>query len=138
IGACEELLDWQGISHPGVLCELPRLEAVKGELEEARQLASRGRRLFAEWVRGRRPLMFVAQRSAEVELMEGDPSVAELELRAGLEMAGEMRERMVVSQLAAMLAMRLLQSGSPDADRFVRLSVEASPREEVTSQVLSN
>ena len=137
IHACEELARSRGMVHAGVLSDLGRLKAMVGEFDEARDLVARARQVLVEQMRVRRAQTFVAQRSAEAELLAGDPAAAERELRPALELANEMGERDQISQIAAVLS-RILSIGGEfeEAAALASLSTESSPAESVTSQAL--
>ncbi|MGH2789280.1 MAG: hypothetical protein ACRDJV_15490, partial [Actinomycetota bacterium] len=68
-----------------MLTELAILSAMLGEFEEARELNERARRLFVERMRVRRPLMFLANSNAAVELLAGDLATADGELRTAVD-----------------------------------------------------
>lgn len=103
IRECEELAQWRGTLHPGVLCELAHLRAMAGEFDSASQLITRARRLMTESMRLRRPLMFAAQSAAAVEALARDYDAAERELRAALGMALDFQERNEASKITAEL-----------------------------------
>lgn len=91
IDECERLGQWHGDHHPGVLAELARLRAMQGDAPRGRELMSRARTLFVERIRRRRPLMFTAQRRAEVELLaDGDLDMVQRELQAAFDLALDM------------------------------------------------
>lgn len=134
---CEDLLPWAGSEHVGVLGELARLRAMRGEFQVARDLIARARRLAIERVHARRPLMFAARSSAEVELLAGDVSTAESEQRVALQMASDMHDREVASGCAARLAHLVSVPGRGDeADRFATMSAELAPSEHRPNQAL--
>ncbi|MFN2557638.1 MAG: BTAD domain-containing putative transcriptional regulator [Nitriliruptorales bacterium] len=135
--ACEQLTPWLGMEHPLVMTEAARLRAMLGEFDEARELISRARRLLIERIRARRPQMFATGWSGEVEIMAGDSSAGERELRTALDMAVEMREREWVSQFAAHLSRLLTATGAAEGESLARLSVEAAPAENIAAQALS-
>jgi tetratricopeptide (TPR) repeat protein len=138
IRVCEELARSRGMTHAGVLSDLARLRAMTGEFDEARELVARARRVLVEQMRVRRALTFVAQRSAEVELLARDSVAAEGELRPALELAVEMGERDQISQIAADLSILLSRRGDPEeAARLASQSTASAPAESVTAQVLS-
>ena len=137
IAECEGLLPWAGSEHPGVLCELAHLRAMRGDFRIAHDLISRARRLAIERFHARRPLMFAASSSAEVELLGGDTASAEVELRLALQMASEMNEREVASGCAARLARLLSVAGRGDeADGFATMSADLAPSEHRPAQAL--
>jgi DNA-binding SARP family transcriptional activator/class 3 adenylate cyclase/tetratricopeptide (TPR) repeat protein len=137
ITECEELLPWSGSEHPGVLSELAHLRAMRGEFAVSRQLIARARRLAIERIHARRPLMFAARSSAEIELLAGDVSAAESELRLALQMASEMNEREVAAGCAARLARLVSVPGRRDeADELTKMSAELAPSEHRPDQAL--
>lgn len=105
------LLPWVGVVHPGVLADLGLLSAMLGDVEEGRQHLADSRRLFREHFGGRRPLMFVAVRRAALEALADDLEAAERWLRSGLGRAREMGEADQVAEIAATLALVLVDRG---------------------------
>jgi DNA-binding SARP family transcriptional activator/class 3 adenylate cyclase len=137
IEECEDLVRWAGSEHPGVLCELAHLRAMRGEFPVARELIARARRLAIERLHARRPLMFAARSSAEVELLAGDASTAENEVRIALQMASEMKEREVAAGCAARLARLVSVPGRWDeADELTTMSAALAPSEHRPDQAL--
>jgi tetratricopeptide (TPR) repeat protein len=137
IRECEELAQWRGTLHPGVLCELAHLRAMAGQFDSASDLISRARGLMTERMRLRRPLMFAAQSAAAVAALAGESDDAERELRAALEMALDFRERDQASKIAAGLSRVLSMHGRPqEAERFATTSADYTPRESVAAQAL--
>lgn len=135
--ACEELLWWRGTEHPGVLADLAHLRSMLGAFDEARELNARARRLLAERIRARRPLGGIAKRCAEVEILTGDLTAGERELRTALEVNAAMQERDPVSQITALLSRILSGQGrTSEAARFARLSKAHAPAESITAQAL--
>jgi DNA-binding SARP family transcriptional activator/tetratricopeptide (TPR) repeat protein len=137
IEECEKHAETLGTEHPGLLTELAVLSAMRGRFEEARGLNERARRIFVEEMRARRMLMFVAQSRATVELLGGNLSAAEKELRTRLEFARASGERDHISQTAARLASVLRGQGQSGAAEFGLLSAELAPSEGVAAQALS-
>ena len=135
IRGCEEVL-WVGATqHPGALFQLAVLRAMLGEFDEARQLVADSRRVVVEQLRVRRSLAFVAQRTAEVEVMAGDLPAAERELRTALDIALDIGERDQASQAAAELSRVLAAQGNvEEAATFAALSKEQAPAESVIAQ----
>jgi DNA-binding SARP family transcriptional activator len=138
IRECEELARWrEDMLHPGVLCELAHLRAMAGEFDKARELISHARRFIVERVRLRRPLMWAARSSAAVEILTGDESGAERELRFALEMALAFDERDVVSKIASRLSRCLsTQGATQEEERFATMSSDYAPAESVAAQAL--
>lgn len=134
---CERLVPWLGMEHPLVLGEVARLRAMLGQFDRARSLVASARQVMAERIRARRPEMFLAGMSAEVELLAGALPAAESELRIGAEMARNMGEQEALSMFAADLARVLAVHGAEEAERFARLSLEAAPVESVLAQARS-
>jgi tetratricopeptide (TPR) repeat protein len=134
---CEELAQWRGTHHPGVLCELANLRAMSSEFDSANELITRARRLMTERMRLRRPLMFAAQSAAAVEALAGDADAAERELRAALGMALDFQERNEASKIAAELSRVLSMQGRPqEAETFAMTSAADAPTEGVAAQAL--
>jgi DNA-binding SARP family transcriptional activator len=138
IDACRELVAFGETDHPGVLAELAMLSAMVGEFEEARELNKRARLLFVERMRVRRPLMFLAQSNAAVELLTGDVAAAERELRTAMDLALEIGERDEISWAAARLSLVLrAEERSEEAANFAALGAQTAPSESVAAQALS-
>jgi DNA-binding SARP family transcriptional activator/class 3 adenylate cyclase/tetratricopeptide (TPR) repeat protein len=137
IRTCRELVRWRGTENPGVLADLAVLQSMLGEVDEARQLIIRARRLLVERTRARRPLGAVARRAAEVEIIAGDLAAGERELSTAIELGREMGERDQVSQIAASLSRILSAQGATEkAAKFASLSEDDAPAESVTAQAL--
>jgi DNA-binding SARP family transcriptional activator/class 3 adenylate cyclase/tetratricopeptide (TPR) repeat protein len=137
IRSCRELVRWRGTENPGVLADLAVLRSMLGEVDEARQLIVRARRLLVERTRARRPLGAVARRAAEVEIVAGDLHAGEGELRAALEMARDMGERDQISQIAASLSRTLsVRGATEEAADLASLSADRAPAESVAAQAL--
>jgi tetratricopeptide (TPR) repeat protein len=137
VRTCEEILDRRGLFHPGVLCELATLHAMKGEFDEARDMVARARRDMVERWRLRRPLMWAARSSAAVERLAGDVEGSERELRAALEMALDFRERDPAAKITAGLSRVLFVRGrSKEADGFATMAKEYAPAQGAAAQAL--
>jgi tetratricopeptide (TPR) repeat protein len=138
IDACRELVAFGETEHAGVLTELAIFSAMLGNFEEARELNERARRLFVERMRVRRPLMFLANSNAAVELLAGDLAAAERELRTAVDLAVEIGERDEISRTAARLALVLhAETRSEEAAEFAAQSARTAPAEGVEAQALS-
>jgi hypothetical protein len=110
---------------------------MRGEFDVSRELVARARRVAIERIHVRRPLMFAARSSAEVELLAGDASTAESELRLALQMASEMNERDVAAGCAARLARLVSVPGrGEEADELATMSAELVPSEHRPDQAL--
>jgi hypothetical protein len=133
---CQALAPWCGMELPPVLCELASLHAMRGQFETARELIARARQILVERIRGRRPLRYATRSSALVESLAGNLHAAERELRAGLQIAQEMREREWLSQTAASLSRLLSIQGSDEAETFSVLSHDTAPAENITAQAM--
>jgi DNA-binding SARP family transcriptional activator/class 3 adenylate cyclase len=137
VRTCGEILDRQGMFHPGVLCELATLHAMEGEFDEARDMLARARRDMVERWRLRRPLMWATRSSAAVETLAGDIDGSERELRAALEMALDFRERDPAAKIAAGLSRVLFARGRwNEAGEFATRSKEYAPVEGAAAQAL--
>lgn len=74
--------------------------------------------------------------SAPVEMLAGDPSAAERELRADYEALEAMGDKNYLSTTAALLAQALHELGRDDeAERFTRISEQTSAPDDVNSEV---
>jgi tetratricopeptide (TPR) repeat protein len=137
IRACQDLLLAGPGEHVGVLTDLARLKAMRGQFDQARELAARARRQVLERIRVRRALTVLAHRSAEVEILAGDLRAAERTLHQIIEVALDVGERDQTSQIAAALARVLSARGATEqAARFATLSQQQAPAESVVAQAL--
>jgi len=136
---CAELLDQVGGDQKAdalIRASLSRLEAMRGNFEEARRLYRRSRATLEEfgWK------LFAALTSIDsgsVELLAGDAVAAEAELRKDFETLDAMGERNYIATTAAYLAFSLqLQRRYDEADVFVRFSEETAAADDLTSQFL--
>ena len=132
IGVCERLAGTRAAPYPPVLCELATLHAMLGQFDDARALFLRARRVLAERMRVRRPLMLLARSSGTVELLAGDLASGERELRGALQMGLDMGERDYLSQIAAELSQVLSAEGRLDeAEQLATLSAQHASAEGV-------
>ena len=112
------------------------LEAMRGRFTEARELGSRARSVIQEvalpgWMGA------LTQMSGWTEILAGDPTAAERDLRGGVQTLQEIGELSWLSTTAAMLAEALYAQGRlGDAEAFVNISEEAAGSEDIFSQVL--
>lgn len=137
ISHCAELARLPGTEHPGVLSELARLRAMLSDFAVARDLIARARHLVFERMRLRRPLMFLAGRSAEVEFLACDLHACTRELRTALGLARELGERDFIAQFAAHLSsVSSARRNTADATQFASTAAEAAPAESVSAQAL--
>ncbi|MDQ2910877.1 MAG: AAA family ATPase [Actinomycetota bacterium] len=129
IRRCEEILEHtqgnslvQANSH----IRLAGLEGMRGRFSEARARVAQARAILTEF-----GLTYFLAHSRDVaalvETLAGNPAGAEAELRASYEELREMGEKTFLAENAAQLAQALYAQGRyDDADRFVRVSEEAS------------
>ena len=119
-----------------IRASLARLEAMRGNFDEARQLYRRSRATLEEFGWN----LFAALTSIDsgsVELLAKDPVAAESELRRDFETLDAMGERNYIATTAAYLAFALLLQGRYDeADGFVTFSEETAAPDDLTSQFL--
>ena len=119
-----------------IRASLARLEAMRGNFDEARQLYRRSRG-DARGVRLEPLAALTSIDSGSVELMARDPVAAEGELRRDFETLDAMGERNYIATTAAYLAFALLLQGKYDeADRYVTFSEETAAPDDLTSQFL--
>ncbi len=119
-----------------IRASLARLEAMRGNFEEARQLYRRSRATLEEFGWN----LFAALTSIDsgsVELLARDPVAAESELRRDFETLDAMGERNYIATTAAYLAFALLLQGKYDeAETFVTFSEETAAPDDLTPQFL--
>jgi tetratricopeptide (TPR) repeat protein len=134
---CMELAELDRTPHPGVLVEVARLHARRGDHDQARDNIERAELFLAQRPELRRPSMFVAQRAGEVEISAGDAARAEHHLRKALALADQFGEADQQAQLAAKLAEVLCQRGNvSEAAGLARKSRRAAPTESIPAQAL--
>lgn len=109
ISLCEDLSRWQGREHPGVLAEVSVLWAMVGDIERGRATMARAKNLMAAALRVRRPLMFAAVLTGEMETMAGDLVAAEEAYRTAIRLATEFGERDVIARAEAALSLVLVE-----------------------------
>jgi tetratricopeptide (TPR) repeat protein len=136
---CRRLLDEVGGDQKAdalIRASLARLEAMRGNFEEARELYRRSRATLEEFGWN----LFAALTSIDsgtVEFLARDPVTAEAELRADFEALDAMGERNYIATTAAYLAFALILLGRwEEADRFARFSEETASPDDLTSQYL--
>ena len=113
---------------------LAELEAMQGSLDEARRLC-RDARQRAEELGLTAWLAVISLHAGRIELLAGDPAVAEEALRPGYEALARMGEKSVFSTLAADLAEAVYRRGGDEAETIARASEEAAAPDDVISQV---
>jgi predicted ATPase/class 3 adenylate cyclase len=112
-------------------------QAGMGQLEEARESIARAKAILEEvaltvWIAG--PLTQIA---GWVELIAGDPAVAERHLRWGYETLNEIGEFSWLSTTVAILAEAVYQQGRFDeAEEFTEISQKTGAADDAYSQVL--
>jgi tetratricopeptide (TPR) repeat protein len=136
---CAELLEKVGGDHKAdalIRASLARLEAMRGNFEEARALYRRSRATLEEFGWN----LFAALTSIDsgtVEFLARDPAAAEAELRRDFESLDAMGERNYIATTSAYLAFALILQGRwEEADTFVRFSEETASPDDVTPQYL--
>jgi len=112
------------------------LEAMGGRFDEARELGARARSVIQEvalpgWMGA------LTQMSGWTEILAGDPTTAERDLRWGVETLRGIGELTWLSTTAAILAEALYEQGRlTEAEEFVKVSDETAGSEDIFSQVL--
>jgi tetratricopeptide (TPR) repeat protein len=112
------------------------LEAMRGNVSEARALYARSRAIFEEfglkrWIAG------YAVYSGPTELVAGDFVRAEEELRRGFDLLQELGDRGVLSPVAAFLAQAVYAQGRYDeADELASVSEECASRDDLFPHVV--
>jgi DNA-binding SARP family transcriptional activator len=114
---------------------LAGLRAMEGRFDDARRMARQDRAILED-LGLKVPAAMAAEAYGLVEMLAGDPTTAEHELRGGYEALEEIGETSLLANLAAMLA-QVLYSQQRDADalRFSEISEQASARDDVSPQV---
>jgi ATP/maltotriose-dependent transcriptional regulator MalT len=132
----EHLAEVRGERKPEALLEvsLAHLEAMRGNVEEARSLYQRSRAKLEElgWT------FLAAQTSYDsgpIEMLAGDLDAAEVELRRDFDAFERMGETNYISTTAALLAEVLYRQGSlVEAHRYTEVSEELASHDDLTSQ----
>lgn len=140
ISRCEGWARVDGATHPGVLTELARLHAMAGEFDRARELNATARTEFVERMRTRRMRMFLAESTATVELLAGDPAAAEAALREALALGQQTNEHDHISQAAGRLSLLLVDRADGDSAEaldLAALSAACAPADGVLAVALS-
>jgi len=108
------------------------LEAMRGDFEEARTLAERGRAILLDLGSGvRAPSLF----SSQIEMLAGDPAAAEADLRRDFDALTALGETYLRSTVACDLAQAVYAQGRYDeALELSRLAEELAAPDDVTSQ----
>jgi class 3 adenylate cyclase/tetratricopeptide (TPR) repeat protein len=119
-----------------VLCVMARLHAMRGEFDVAREHYRRSRAMLEEF--GWHLLASLTSLdSGPIELLAGDPTAAEAELRPDHEALERMGERNYLATTAAYLAESLYVQGRlGDAERYATESAEVAAPDDVASQML--
>ncbi len=116
--------------------ELAALEAMRGDFGRARELLASGRQTLAE-LGFTLMVAMSAQEAHYVEILAGDPAAAARISRESFAQLEPMGERAYLSTAAALLAHALGELDElEEAERFSRVSEEASSPEDIFSQVL--
>jgi ATP/maltotriose-dependent transcriptional regulator MalT len=108
------------------------LEAMRGDFDEARTLAERGRAILLDLGSSvRAPSLF----SSQIEMLAGDPASAEADLRRDFDALTELGETYLRSTVACDLAQAVYAQGRYDeALELSRIAEELAARDDVTSQ----
>jgi hypothetical protein len=131
----QENLQWARVNHsPRIeaasLVLGGRLQAMRGDFDDARALIAGGRALFKE-LGIRMALVAVAGWSGEVEELAGDLASAEAEFRSAFEVCQQTGDRQRSAELACSLA-RLadLQGLYEEAERLIVICEESAPSDD--------
>jgi tetratricopeptide (TPR) repeat protein len=115
------------------LSALAPLRAMSADLEDARRLVRAGDEILGELV-GLHSA--VSQHEALVEMLAGEPSVAETRLRHSYEKLHEMGEKALLATTAAMLAQAIYDQGRDDeAEELCRVSERLAAVNDLSAQV---
>lgn len=138
LGACQEIMDVGGLNHLGVVAASGHFRAMAGEVAEGRRLVVRARDLLRERIRLPRPLSFIGQRRAAVELLAGDHEAAAAALQEALDVALWVAERDQAAQIAGHASLLQARRGEgEEAARLASLASEQAPAEGVIAQALA-
>jgi class 3 adenylate cyclase/tetratricopeptide (TPR) repeat protein len=130
----ENLADRQ--VHNLIACNIARLRAMNGDIDEARAMIREARRQLRDLGAGMRAVG-ASVNLAVVEMMAGDPARAESELRPDCDMLAEMGETYFLSTARAMLARAVREQGrDEEALEITRLAEKAAAPNDIDAQVL--
>jgi class 3 adenylate cyclase/tetratricopeptide (TPR) repeat protein len=119
-----------------VLCYAAHLEAMRGEFELGREMCRKARARFEELGLRLEAAAMVLE-SSHVEMLAGDPSAAEQELRRGFEVLSELGEGFVRSSVAGLLAQALVdQARFDEAEEMTVVAEDLSDVDDIDAQVL--
>jgi predicted ATPase/class 3 adenylate cyclase len=117
---------------------LASLEARRADFEKARELVARARETYRELGMRLTAEAAGALASGDIELLAGDNTAAERELRRGYRALAEMGERGYLSTLAALLAAALYEQNVLDeAEQLAHRAQEEAAEDDIWSQVIS-
>jgi hypothetical protein len=111
-----------------------------GEFDRARELNATARTEFVERMRTRRMRMFLAESTATVGLLAGDPAAAEAALREALALGQQTNEHDHISQAAGRLSLLLVDRADGDSAEaldLAALSAACAPADGVLAVALS-
>jgi DNA-binding SARP family transcriptional activator/tetratricopeptide (TPR) repeat protein len=119
-----------------MLHPLGLLHAMNGDFDQARRLVRQGNEILDELELDRLQSA-VSHHEAMVEMLAGQPAVAEERLRPGYARLEGMGERALLSTTAAMLARAVQAQGrSQEADAFCLVSERTAAPEDFSTQVM--
>jgi tetratricopeptide (TPR) repeat protein len=137
IRRCDEIRDEVRSSPVAVavtLRPLGLLHAMTGDFERARRLIRDAGAILDELGRMQSA---VSHHEAQVEMLAGEPAIAEQRLRAGYERLAEMGERALLGTTAAMLAQAVYAQGrADDADALCDVSERHCAAEDLVTQAI--
>ncbi|HXV32852.1 MAG TPA: BTAD domain-containing putative transcriptional regulator [Gaiellaceae bacterium] len=138
IERCEGLLEGlhgRRDAEAGVLEAMASLQAMCGRFDDARELYLRGGRTYAELGQNGRLARLTAV-GTRIELLAGDRSAAERELRAAYELYEGRGERASLAAVAASLARLTSEEGrDEEAEELAHVAEESAAAGDVTTQV---
>ena len=139
IAHCEEALDLAAPNKRSegiVLALLAELEALRGNVERGRMLYRRARSTLEDAGAGVHAHS-MSSHSGPVELLAGDATAAEEELRRDFDTLTAMGETYFASSIAALLAEALyIQARYEEAEGFTRKSEELAPADDLWTQAV--
>ena len=119
-----------------VLCTIAQLQAMNGEIDQARVLYRRGRAILRDLGQGVNAAS-TGLDLARVELLAGDLALAETEVRADYEFLARMGETYFLSTMAALLSRIVRERGRDDeALALSRIAEGAAAADDVEAQAL--
>jgi class 3 adenylate cyclase/predicted ATPase len=137
---CREMLEEVGdavMSRASIMLALAVLEAMRRDFDEARSLSSSAIAMLEELGHTFQAVSATMD-AGQIELLAGDPALAEQILRSGVETLGAAGETMRLSTIAGFLAEALYAQAKYDAaDEAITICERAASPDDLMSQIMA-